>query len=95
MSDISNMNDLGKISFRLCGNYDESITYERLDVVTYGGSSYVALKSTTGNTPSVDSTFWQLIASGSESVGGSGIIISEVEPTDQDEGDFWLQEYTI
>lgn len=52
---------LGKVAYVSRGIYNSSSTYEINDVVTYGGSSYVALKDTQGNLP-IDENFWQLIA---------------------------------
>ena len=39
---------LGKIGMNLRGTYDVSATYNKLDVVTYNGSSYAALQTCTG-----------------------------------------------
>ncbi len=47
------------------GTYDESVTYHNRDLVTYNGSSFIALKTTTGNPPSeLDTENWQLSANG-------------------------------
>lgn len=43
------------------GEYDSQTNYEKLNVVTYQGSSYCALKDTTGNLPT-NSEYWQLYA---------------------------------
>ena len=43
------------------GEYDSSAYYERLNVVTYNGSSYVAIQNTHGNLPT-NTTYWQLLA---------------------------------
>jgi len=47
------------INFR--GEYDELITYDLADSVSFNGSSYVAIQPTTGNLPT-NNTFWQLLA---------------------------------
>ena len=37
--------ELGRIGLNLRGSYDAAMTYQRLDTVTYNGSSYVALEN--------------------------------------------------
>lgn len=53
--------DLGKVAYLSKGAYSSSTQYEKNDVVTYQGSSYVSLQSTKGNAPT-NTTYWQLIA---------------------------------
>ena len=53
--------DLGKVAYLSKGAYSSSTQYEKNDVVTYEGSSYVSLQSTKGNAPT-NTTYWQLIA---------------------------------
>ena len=53
--------DLGKVAYLSKGAYSSSTQYEKNDVVTYQGSSYVSLQATQGNTPT-NTTYWQLIA---------------------------------
>ena len=55
------MVDAGRIGFVPKGNYSATTTYEKLDVVKYERSSYVALQTTTGNPPT-DTDNWQPIA---------------------------------
>lgn len=47
--------------FNLLGEYSEVTSYTTGDSVSYLGSSYVAVQSTTGNLPT-DNAFWQVIA---------------------------------
>lgn len=54
--------DLGKVAYLSKGAYNSATQYEKNDVVTYQGSSYVSLQSTQGNAPT-NTTYWQLIAS--------------------------------
>lgn len=54
--------NLGKVATTPKGEYNESTTYLKLDVVTYNGSSYVALKESIGNLPT-NTEYWQLLAS--------------------------------
>lgn len=59
---MSTRQALGKVTITPKGAYDVSATYERLDVVTYSGSSYMALQKTIGNLPT-NTTYWELLAS--------------------------------
>lgn len=54
--------DLGKIGQTLKGEYNSSTIYERLDVVSSNGNSYVS-KIDNNNFPVTDTTAWQLNAS--------------------------------
>ena len=87
------MNDLGKISFKLCGEYDPDTTYEKLDVVSYEFGSYAAKGITTGNLPT-DENYWFPMATGASNQ-NNGIIFSNTEPEDQKDGDFWLKPYDV
>ena len=58
---MSTKQALGKVTITPKGAYDGSTTYERLDTVTYNGSSYIALAETTGNLPT-NTTYWELLA---------------------------------
>lgn len=68
--------DLGKVAYLSKGTYNSATQYEKNDVVTYQGSSYVSLQATQGNVPT-NATYWQLIASkgdtGSTGATGNGI----------------------
>jgi len=44
-----------------CGAYDSSTNYEKLNVVTYQGSSYCAKGNTVGNLPT-NTAYWDLLA---------------------------------
>ena len=52
---------LGTVAMTPKGEYDSSAYYEKLDIVTYNGSSYVAIQSTNGNLPT-NTAYWQLLA---------------------------------
>lgn len=52
--------DAGRVGFLIKGDYDADFSYERLDVVYYNGSTWIARKSTIGNLPEKDSEYWQL-----------------------------------
>lgn len=59
------MNDAGRIGFLVKGDYSGTTTYDFLDVVYHNGSSYVAKKTTIGNTPEDNNEYWQIFAKGS------------------------------
>lgn len=62
---------LGKVACTPKGDYNEGAAYVVLDIVAYGGGSYMALKDVTGVTPSNDGVNWmQLAAPGQK--GGKG-----------------------
>lgn len=52
---------LGKVVITPKGEFNEATTYQKLDVVTYQGSSYICLQTTKSNLPT-DDTYWQLVA---------------------------------
>lgn len=56
--------NLGPVALKPKGEYSNTAAYTRLDVVTYRGSSYVALQSLTGTEPVENTTNanWQCIA---------------------------------
>ena len=51
--------DAGRVSICPRGEYNSSATYERLDMVSYQGGSYIAIKQTVGHLPT-DTNYWQL-----------------------------------
>ena len=54
--------NLGKVACVPKGEYDNSVTYNKLDIVTYNGSSYIAIQeTTTGNVPT-NTYYWNLLA---------------------------------
>ena len=55
---MSTTTNLGRVGLVLRGAYDASAAYSRMDVVSYQGSSYAALKATTGHDPT-DTSYWQ------------------------------------
>lgn len=55
------MNDAGRIGFVIRGKYSDIDTYDFLDVVYYGGASYVAKKLTVGNEPQENDEYWQIL----------------------------------
>ncbi len=62
--------DLGKLRFHFAGNWQAGVTYERNDIVKYGGNIYVytyAL-STSGFLPT-NTTYWSLMVEGFKFVG--------------------------
>lgn len=63
--------ELGRIGLNLRGSYDAAMTYQRLDTVTYNGSSYVALENCSGILPS-DTERWMMLAQGGSRTGCTG-----------------------
>lgn len=53
--------ELGIVAMEPMGEYDATVKYEKLNIVTYNGSSYCALGDTLGNDPT-NKDYWQLIA---------------------------------
>ena len=52
--------DLGKVAVVARGAYDPKVEYERLDAVTYNGSSYLVRQRCRGVTPA-EGTYYMLI----------------------------------
>ena len=75
--------ELGKVSLTPKGDYSSSTPYERLDIVSYNGGSYLALQNMTGVEPADDGTNWmQIAAPGSPgSPGTPGTKVARVERT--------------
>lgn len=59
---MSTTTPLGKVSIVPKGAYAAGTTYAKLDVITYLGASYMALKAVTGVTPTNDGVNYQLLA---------------------------------
>ena len=53
---------LGKVACTPKGDYSEGAAYVVLDIVAYGGGSYMALKDVTGVTPNNDGVNWMQLA---------------------------------
>jgi len=62
---VAQILDLGKLRFDFVGDYNALTTYERNDVVKYGGNVYVYINSTNaaGNLPTA-TTHWSLMVEG-------------------------------
>lgn len=68
---------LGVVAMEPKGEYDSSTYYEKLNVVTYDGSSYMAKEQVQGELPPT-SNKWQFIGSGVKNMHGE----TEDRPTD-------------
>lgn len=55
------INTLGIVGMKHCGAYDSSTNYEKLNVVSYQGSSYCAKSNTVGHVPT-ETAYWDLLA---------------------------------
>lgn len=64
------MNDAGRVGFVIRGAYDSSASYDFLDVVYFGDSSYVAKKVTVGNEPTENNEYWQIFAKAAQGPAG-------------------------
>ena len=53
---------LGKVSVTPKGAYDAGTQYERLDAVSHGGGSWMALKTVQGVEPGTDPESWMQLA---------------------------------
>ena len=52
----------GRILIMPKGTYDESVTYEMLDLVNHNGSSWLAKKTCVGIEPSIENDeYWQVL----------------------------------
>ena len=59
--------NLGKVGLTPKKAYSADTTYERLDFVTAGDSSYVSLQDNNLGHPVTDGAWWQVLASGAAS----------------------------
>lgn len=69
------MINLGNIRFNWCGSYDNTISYDKDDVVEYKGSSYVAKKTVLGAIPTQGDD-WDLMAAGSDQLMNKGDLLT-------------------
>ena len=53
--------DVGVVTPVPKDEYSNTVAYERLNIVSFNGSSYMAKKNTTGHLPT-DTTYWMLLA---------------------------------
>jgi len=65
---MANLLDLGKIKLVWRGSYNAATAYEPDDLVEYGGSSYICIAPTTGNTGNLPTStvYWSLMAKGAQ-----------------------------
>lgn len=64
--------NLGRVALIPKGVYSDTSQYEKLDIVSFNNSSYVAKQSVTGVEPlqGEDSEYWMLLVGGGSSGGG-------------------------
>lgn len=68
---MSNPTSLGRILPIFKGEYSNSTKYNKLDIVLYNGNSFVSKRDNNkGNTPSTETDYWQLVATGINAVKG-------------------------
>jgi len=68
---MSQINILGPVGYNPTGEYDNTHKYDRLDVVYYEGSSYVALQESIGQLPT-NTDYWDCIA-GQKTISGTTV----------------------
>ncbi len=67
---------LGRIGLRICGEYSATTSYEKLDSVTYNGSSYVAKQDVEAGIAPTNTTYWTLMAQGEKQLAqGQALIL--------------------
>lgn len=74
------------------GTYDANTTYHVLDIVSFNNSSYICKQTSQGNLPT-NTTYWQLIASGSAV--GSLNDIGDVSAPSPNEGDVLVRQGSV
>lgn len=65
--------NLGKVALTGKEAYSANTTYERLDFVTAGDSSYVSLQDNNLGHPVTDKAWWQVLASGAASTAAAKV----------------------
>ena len=80
------MADLGKVVVTDGGNYNASVTYEKLTFVHYQGDAYMTLKTVKGATPSDDGINYKLFCKSAEIATAlkAGIVMPDGETTSVD-----------
>lgn len=69
---MSTINVLGPVGYNPTGTYDPTRAYEKLDVVYYQGSSYVATNDSIGQLPT-NTEYWDCIAIGYPLLSGNTV----------------------
>ena len=54
---------IGKVAPTFKGEWDSTVTYNRLDIVSYNGSSYGCVSDNVNNKIPTNETYWKLVAS--------------------------------
>lgn len=53
---------IGKVAPVFVGEWNKAVTYYRLDIVSYDGSSYVCLTDNVSSVEPTNESFWRLVA---------------------------------
>ena len=83
---------LGFVSLAPRGDWDANITYKRLDIVNYGGSSYIVLKALTGVTPVGDNVNYMLLASKGDNAFQVWLLQPENEGKTYEDYEAWMRQ---
>lgn len=67
---MSSQTPIGRVIPFYKGEWDSTISYEKLDNVLYNGSTYIALKDVAAGIAPSSTEYWQMIASKGDSVKG-------------------------
>jgi len=73
--------NLGKVGWLFRGAHNGTLTYTIYDVVTSGGSTYIALQSVPAGVAITNTAYWEPVALKGDT-GNNGVYIGETEPTD-------------
>lgn len=68
--------NLGKVSVTPRGTYTAGTSYERLDIVTYQGGSWIALQNSTNVTPAAGAYWAQIAAKGDTGTAGQSCTVA-------------------
>lgn len=68
---------LGKVAVTPKGEWSSTVTYEKLDVVSYNGSSYLSVRTVPAATPLSNTNYWLLLAQ----KGDTGNGVASIEKT--------------
>lgn len=73
---MSETHIVGKVAMTFRGAYDANASYEKLDVITYNGTSYGVLQACTGVTPPNDTYYQVLAQKGTDGQNGSAATVA-------------------
>lgn len=54
--------NIGKVAVAVKGEWSASVAYEKSDIVSANGGSYISVQAVPAGTPLTDATYWLLLA---------------------------------